>query len=358
MTIIQLTGDARDEARFLDLPGRVHAGDVQYVPAFQAAERAALRDPAHQDCQAAFVVTRNGDAIGRCLARRAAGAAAGSIGWFAAFDDPEACRLLLAAAETWLREQGATHILGPMDGDTWHHYRFTTGPFDTPPFLKEPWNPPWYPALWEACGYTVVDRYLSARIPDPARAAARMAPYLKRVRRQGYTFRPIRMQELARELELLHDLSCRIFEGNRHYRPITRDAFLQLYAGSRPLMVPPLCQFCCAPDGTEAGFVFCYPDLSGAVRAMRGQRGPLALLRFWRRRGRADRVCVKSLGCLPDYRGTGMGPALMALALEQTVACGYGEALMCLMHEDNDSRRLDGGASEVFRHYVLYGKQG
>jgi L-amino acid N-acyltransferase YncA len=67
-------------------------------------------------------------------------------------------------------------------------------------------------------------------------------------------------------------------------------------------------------------------------------------------------VCIKSLGCLPKCRGTGAGPALVALALEQILALGYREALMCLMHRDNESRRLDGGSSRAFREYVLYAK--
>lgn len=341
---------------FLALTARVYAADPLFIPDTPDAETAALSDPAYVDRQAAFIVEQDGDMRARCVARLAEAPETGTIGFFDAFNDVEACRLLLAAAEDWLRTRGVKRVLGPMDGDTWHRYRFAVEPLQAAPFLKEPWNRAYYPALWEACGYTVTDRYLSTRIVNPAKAAANLAPYQRRIRRQGYTFRPLDPGRLTDELTLMHHLSVQIFAGNRHYTPIPLDSFLQLYEGIQPLLVPGLCQFCCAPDGSVAGFVFCYPDYAEAVRAMRGRRDWLAKGRFvWGRR-RATRVCIKSLGCLPAYRGTGVGPALMALAFEQTVANGYDEALMCLMHEVNDSRRLDGGTSEPFRQYVLFEK--
>jgi len=341
---------------FPALTARVNADDPFFIPSPPEAEIAALSDPAYRGRQAAFIVEQDGDVRARCVARLAEAPGSGTIGFFAAFNDLAACRLLLTAAENWLRARGVKRVLGPMDGDTWHHYRFALEPLSAAPFLKEPWNPPYYPTLWEACGYTVVDRYLSSRIVNPAMAAANLAPYQRRIARQGYTFRPLDTHRLQDELTLMHQLSVQIFAGNRHYTPIPLASFLQLYDGIGPLLVPGLCQFCCAPDGRVAGFVFCYPDYADAVRAMRGRREGLAKVRFLLGRRRARRVCIKSLGCLPAYRGTGVGPALMGLAFEQTVTHGYAEALMCLMHEVNGSRRLDGGTSEPFRNYVLFEK--
>jgi len=356
MQVLELDTGKTSQRRFAALTARVYATDPLFIPDTPGAAAAALADPAYIDRQAAFMVEQDGDVRARCVARLAEAPDTGTIGFFEALNDVEACRLLLAAAEGWLRSRGVNRVLGPMDGDTWHRYRFAVEPLQAAPFLKEPWNPAYYSALWEACGYTVADRYLSTRIVNPADAAANLAPYQRRIRRQGYTFRPLDASRLADELTLMYRLSVQIFAGNRHYTPIPLDSFLQLYDGIRPLLVPGLCQFCCAPDGSVAGFVFCYPDYADAVRAMRGRRDWLAKVRFLRGRRRATRVCIKSLGCLPAYRGTGVGPALMGLAFEQTVASGYGEALMCLMHEVNDSRRLDGGTSEPFRQYVLFEK--
>ena len=356
MNLRTLTPESLGSSGFHHLPERVHAGDLLHIPSGWRVEEAELTEPTYARRQALLMVERGGEALCRCVARLGDEDSFGTIGFFEAMDDVPACRLLLAAAEDWLREHGVRRVLGPMNGDTWHGYRFAVGPWDVPPFLKEPWNPRYYPSLWDACGYEVEDNYLSARITDPSAAAGRLMPFLRRVRRRGYTFRSIRKARLEEDLDILYRLSTCIFEENRHYTPIAREAFMGLYEGIGPILVPSLCQFCCAPDGKEIGFMFCYPDYGDAVRAMTGRRGVRAKLAFLWHRRRASRVCLKSLGCLPEYRGTGAGPALVALALEEVAKRGYREALMCLMHEDNDSTRLDGGASEPFRRYVLYGK--
>ena len=358
MKLLEIKPADAEQAGFFALSERVHANDPHFIPAGRAAAASMLHDPDFAGRQAVFMLERKGALQARCVARLGTSSDTGTIGFFEAIDAPDACRLLLSRAERWLYRQGIRRVLGPMDGDTWHAYRFATGlnTDSEAPFLKEPWNPPYYPMLWEACGYTLVDKYFSSRISDPARAADRLMPYRRRVERQGYTFRKINKNCLTRELDLMYSLAVRIFQQNPHFTAISRASFLRLYAGIRPLIQQGLCQFCCAPNGQEIGFVFGYPDYADAVRNMRGGRGPLAMLKFLRGRRLATRVCIKSLGCLPDYRGTGVGPALMALAFEQTSACGYDEALMCLMHEANDSRRLDGGASEPFRQYALYQK--
>ncbi len=81
----------------------------------------------------------------------------GLIGFFEAANEPEPVRELLREAASWLRAQGAKQVVGPMDGDTWHRYRVNAGPFDEPPFLLEPVNPPYYRDLWAP--FEIIERY-------------------------------------------------------------------------------------------------------------------------------------------------------------------------------------------------------
>ncbi len=354
MNVSVITNPAQHDG-FLKLPTVIGTTDPGFIQEAPAVTRAALDVPEYRDRQAAFLVCAENTPVARCLARCGTNNL-GTIGFFAAQQDVDACRMLLDAACNWLGNHGVKRVLGPMDGDTWHPYRFNLGPYDEMPYLKEPWNPPWYPAMWEACGFAEIDRYYSARMPDPARTAQAFAPFLKRVRRKGYTFRPFRKEAMAEELDILYHLSLKIFPENRHYTPISREAFHALYAGAGPLIHPAFCQYCCNAQGEEIGYVFAYPDVADAVRAMRGKQGLLAKLRFLTKRGRADRACIKTLGCIPAYQGKGVAPALMALACEAVANAGYSQALMCLMHADNDSRRLDAGTSELFREYALYAR--
>ena len=348
-------GDDAENA-FFALPRKIYAHDPLWIDPGPRAERKAWLDPFYADRQCAWVAYDDRAVVARCVARHAPASDTGTIGFFESVNDVEICRALLNTAEQWLRDRGADRVRGPMDGDTWQRYRWAVPPLTEPSFLKEPWNPPYYPDLWEACGYAVTDRYTSSLIRNPAATAEALAPFRRRTERQGYTFRPFNLATWQSELECLYHLSTAIFAGNQHYSAIDLETFIRLYDDARPLIVPSLCQFCCDPKGEVVGFFFSYPDVAAAVRSMRGRRDVLAKLRFlWRRRD-ARRVCVKSLGSLPRHHGTGIGPALMAVACSEIARLGFDEALMCLMHEDNDSRRLDGGQSEPFRQYALFEK--
>jgi len=69
---------------------------------------------------------------------------------------------------------------------------------------------------------------------------------------------------------------------------------------------------------------------------------------------KAKRTCIKTLGTVPEKRGSGLTAALTYLSFQNSVQLGYGQTLMCLMHSSNDSRRFGGKADHPFRSYALY----
>ncbi len=307
------------------------------------------------DGGAAYLAYADSAPVARCHATLQTGdASIGTIGHFEAHNAPAAATALLHAAAEGLRTRGARRIVGPMNGDTWHRYRFATGPFDAPPFINEPWNPPYYPALWEDAGFTVTETYDSHRVANPAQAAANQAQFHQRCVRQGYTFTPITARNHTDLLPQMHALSCRIFTTNVLYTPVDLPTFMQLYRPARALLRPGLSWLAHAPDGTAVGYVFAYPDYAGAMRAMRGQTNLSARLRFLWGKRLATRVCMKTLGVIPEKRGTGLTAALTYLTYTNCVTLGYRETLMCLMHRDNASHRFSGGTTQPFRSYALY----
>jgi hypothetical protein len=126
----------------------------------------------------AFARDENADDNGRVIFQNAAARCTailrgdlGLIGFFEAMNEPALVQQLLREAAAWLRAQGAQQVIGPMDGDTWHRYRVNAGPFDEPPFLLEPVNPPFYAELWAP--FQIVERYSSKRVHDVAGRTAR-----------------------------------------------------------------------------------------------------------------------------------------------------------------------------------------
>jgi hypothetical protein len=267
---------------------------------------------------------------GSCVARLRGDV--GMIGSFEAANEPEGVARMLQDAARWLRAQGAQHVLGPMDGDTWHRYRVNAGPFDAPPFLLEPVNPPYYDALWREAGFEVLERYSSKRIDDVSRLAEQLEPMHARALARGYRIRSFKLAKLQDELTLVWRLSLEIFRGNAWYSDISLDDFLALYKNVDRLLVPELVLFI-EHEGEPVGFLFAYPD--SAPRA----------------------VDYKTIGVVPAHRRGYVGWAMLQQAYAAALTAGRPIANHCLMREENASQSMDGGEGTTFRHYYLYAQR-
>ncbi len=278
----------------------------------------------------------------------------GTLGFFAVSTECHDIKPLLGESVDWLKQNGADSIVGPMDGDTWHRYRLNTGPWDDPPFLMEPENPSYYAALWKQAGWQVVDRYHSKTIDDVSSVVSVLRPDFEAACHAGFQFRPLRMSEFGQELDRIYQLSTTAFRGSFLYDDISRDQFLALYQGVRPLVEPSLIWFAMDQDGREIGFLFCVIDYYRAVSAMRGKRNWWAKLKFLIHRRIVDAVNFKSIGILPEHRRHGLATALMYLGYRASLDLGFLRSNLCLIRDGNPSAQLDAGKSRMLRRYELY----
>lgn len=360
ITITDATTDERALKLFLDLPASVYQDD----PCFCASPRSAvlrdLRRDAFVGAQRILVAEDDGRPVARVVARRSlkliddAGRPHGMLGFFEALEHAEAVRELLETSIGWLSDTGAGTVVGPMNGDTWHSYRFNIGPFDYPPFLMEPYNPPYYPELWERCGFTTLETYYSQRVENIQALMSGLEQKHERALSNGYTMRRLDSHRFLEELETIYVLSGESFADNFLYSEISLREFISLYAGAKRLLDPDLTWLTHAPDGSTAGFLFALPDEFRAVAAMRGRRDPLALLRFALTRGKADAINIKSAGVARAHRRTGLFAALTFCACREAVRKGHRAVNLCLIKEGNPSGALADSVAKVLRRYVLY----
>jgi hypothetical protein len=64
--------------------------------------------------------------------------------------------------------------------------------------------------------------------------------------------------------------------------------------------------------------VLAFPDVSDALRAMRGRLTPWGVVRLFHDRARATRVALNGAGIRPEYQGHG-GNALLYVQIERAV---------------------------------------
>ncbi len=345
---------------FYGVPERVYAGDPLYLKTSIDSVRSGVERPEFTNSQLPLLALVDGIPVSRIIARASQNfidGKPGKIGLFSYFEsgnDPAAVKELFNHACRWLRHRGVGRIFGPMDGDTWHKYRVNVGPFQHKPFLMEPYNPEYYASLWEEYGFRVFARYYSKRVDEVRQILPGFIRYYNRSLKNGFTYRHFRLADFDNELNILYDLSCRIFSQNPFYTEISREEFKSLYADAQSIIVEDLIWFCQDRQGLYCGFVFALPDYFDAVLSMGASRNLWARLKFLLKRKRADTLNLKTLGTLPEYRGKGLGPALMYKAYERGCEMGLNSANLCLIHEDNVSGRLDGNKGELLRNYNLY----
>jgi len=367
LSILDALRDPAGRRAFFRLPELVYAGDPGYCATRPGDAVASLERRELAGRQLALAAVAAGRPAARLVARLspalrdASGRPYGMLGFVEALAGEtggEAAARLFAEGIAWLRAVGAGEIIGPMDGDTWHRHRLNVGPWDEEPFLLEPYNPPHYRGLWEGQGFAVLERYGSLRVDDLPAVAAHLEPRRQQALAAGYRLRRLDMRRFREELGVLYRLSCAIFAGNFLYTEIPEDEFAALYVGARGLVDPDLAWIAEAPGGEAAGFLFAFPDRFREVAALRGGRGPGALLRYGaarlRRRGRLPAVNFKTLGVLAAHRRAGIAAALMAQGHLAAAAKGYRTAHHCLFREGNPSGSLDGGHGRVLRRYLLY----
>jgi hypothetical protein len=110
-------------------------------------------------------------------------------------------------------------------------------------------------------------------------------------------------------------------------------------------------------QGTLAGFAVALLDLADAVRAMRGQLGLAARLRFLVRRRRARRINFYIGGVTREEqaKGSGLGRAGYAHVVRRILDAGYDEMIQSLIVRNGFSHALAGPfRKNIRREYALY----
>jgi GNAT superfamily N-acetyltransferase len=252
------------------------------------------------------------------------------LGWYECIDDADAARALLDAVRERVRARDGRSVLGPINGTTWHRYRFAD-PAPAPPFFLDVHHKPYYAAQWLACGAVRIDEYSSTSF-DSLDELPEHDAHVEAQRRRGITLRQFRPDRFDEELRLLHTLSLAGFASNRFYSPIDLEEFVELYEPLRPIVRPELVLFA-EENGAPVGFVFAVDNLYERERRS---------------------LVMKSATVIPEYAGRGLGHLLLETIHRTASAQGYDQIIHALIHRGNRSGSILAERSRLLREYAVY----
>ncbi len=361
----------KDWDDFLDLPEIVYRDDPNWVPPLRKAIAQQLSEnssfKAYGDLQP-FVARQGGEAVGRIVSAinqrlvEKEGRAVGLVGYFECLEDRTVAKALLEAACDWLREKGCVVGRGPIDLSTHINCLLLVDGFDSPPHIMMPYNPRYYPQLFEDAGWQptkdayAYDFHMNQLSPAFERS-------YRRALDAGIRFRSIHMRGKGFEDDCrsLYRVFTQSFSDNWSATPRSEDEFLEEARDLRHIADPDLFPVA-EHNGQMVGFWMGLPDFNIALRHIGGRLNAIGLLKLLWYQRKINQARVLAVGVLPEYQKPrlALGPALVYLGMQggSSKPGRYKRAELSWVWEDNKSSRklIESSGGIVYKTYRIYEK--
>ncbi|WBB71259.1 hypothetical protein O7602_15975 [Micromonospora sp. WMMD1128] len=231
-----------------------------------------------------------------------------------------------------------------------------TSGFDDRGFVDSAWNPPRYPAAYEAHGFTrrfVSDTWICP-VPAPDEPAPALGAQPDGTRLELHRGNVRRLDE---QLDLLRGMLNDSFAQLGYYTPISAAQLRRQTDGLAYLLDESLLLYL-TRDGRPVAFVLCVPDLSDFLVRVRGDLSPVNQLRLLatRRRYRREAVLIVK-GVVPECQGRGYQRLLSTHLHRNLHDGGYTTLRSTYVERDNPAsaaqyRRLGGRPLHGYTFYA------
>ncbi|MDE0020615.1 MAG: N-acetyltransferase [Candidatus Poribacteria bacterium] len=313
-----------DRNRFIDVPYRLHADEPHWRAPLRLSQASVLntkKNPFFQQARvAAWLALQNGLPAGRIAAivnpahNDFHEDKVGFFGFFECVNDRGLAEALFDKAAEWLRQNGMETMRGPANPSTNDECGMLIDPFDKPPMLMTPYNPPYYPQLMDALGFEKAqDLYMLLISHEGGGMDERIFRIADRLeKRMSVKIRPINLNDVRSELASFKELYHSSWERNWGFVPLS-DAELDYIAGDLKTVVHPSSSLFAEADGRLVGACVCLYDMNEILADNRsGRLFPLGLWRVLTAKKRVKGLRIFLLGVVPEYRNRGLDAVLYA----------------------------------------------
>jgi GNAT superfamily N-acetyltransferase len=334
VVITPVSGKA-DFNAFIDLAYQHNADDPNYVPQLRSEEVAKFTPKGNPFFEHAriqlFLARRSGAVVGRISAHidelaiaqpaeQGMGPGTGNWGALEAEDEGIA-RQLIATAEDWLRDQGMTRVLAPMNLSVWEEPGLLVKGHDHPPMVMMGHQSPKFQPWIEGAGYvhakTLYTYDLDIRKEFP--------PLIQRIVQSGEKNPRIRIREVElahfdREARIICEILNDAWSDNWGFVPFTEAEIIHTGKKLKPLVKPDLIRIA-ELEGEPVAFMMTLPDLNQVQMRTVGKNGkpsPLgwAKLALWLWRPRPADMRVPLMGVKKRLQASRLASQLAFMMIE------------------------------------------
>lgn len=334
ISIVPVTS-AAERAEFVDHGYRANAGDPNWVPQLRSEELEKFtpgKNPFFEHAKVQlFLARRGGGIVGRISAHidelaltqpveKGFGPNTGNWGALEAEDEGVA-KLLIATAEDWLRSQGMTRVVAPMNLSVWEEPGLLVKGDDHPPMVMMGHHAPRFQGWIESLGYGLIKKLytydLDITKPFP--------PLIERIVASGEKNPRIRIREVVlknfdEEAALIVEILNEAWSENWGFVPFTQSEIEYTAKHLKPLVNPDLIRVA-ELDGEPVAFMMTLPDANEIFGRVNGRNGKPSILGWiklalWLRKPRHMGMRVPLMGVRKRLQASRLASQLAFMMIE------------------------------------------
>ncbi|MBL8937251.1 MAG: N-acetyltransferase [Archangium sp.] len=368
VTVEECTSQAqRDE--FVRFPLTHYLNDPVFVQPIVAERRDFIDPRANPFFEAAratyFLARRQGRVVGRIAAcvdsrfNRFHGTREGFVGLFESQNDPGLAAALFQPACEWLRQQGMTRVIGPVNLAFHHDVGVLIDGFDQPHSMMNAYNHRFYAGLFEANGFEAYKDLVSYEVSAPSGMPDKVVRLANRVRASGQVkIRQVDTSDPEGELRRIKAISESMLKpGAFGLSPMSEAELEHIVRKLKPLILfrPELCLVAEVNDEPVA-FCITVPDTNSAVKEAAGLLFPFGLARMLWAARKLQRLKVLLFGIKSGFRRRGIDALMAHETFLGAVRLGYTTAEVGWMPEDDKllTRMVQAAGGKRIKTYRVF----
>lgn len=367
VSVEEVTGSAGRDA-FVRFQLEHYSGDANFVPPIVAERRDFIDpkvNPFFREARAAFFLARRqGRVVGRVAAivddryNRFHHTSDGFVGLFESQNDPGLAAALFEAAAAWVRRQGMTRVLGPINLAFHHDCGVLIDGFERPPSMMMPYNPRYYARLFEANGFQKLKDLYSYELLTSQGLPDKVVRLAERVKQAG----EVRVRRLdtanpendVRRIKAIYETMMKPGFG---FAPMTDAEFDDAVHRLRPMiLLRPELSLIAESKGEAVAFSITLPDTNIAQRAAGGYLFPFGLAKMlWAARN-IDRLRVLLFGIKDGWRRRGIDALIALETWQQAVKLGYVAGELGWVMDDDKlvNRTIEATGAQRIKTYRIF----
>uniref|UniRef100_A0A7V3PT26 N-acetyltransferase n=1 Tax=candidate division WOR-3 bacterium TaxID=2052148 RepID=A0A7V3PT26_UNCW3 len=363
---IRTVETASDLDRFVKLPFILYRNDPYWVPPLLNDVKQTLtpgKNPfwSHARRQL-FIAEKNGAIVGRVAAiidtnyNQYHQTAIGFFGFFECENDLATVQALFTAVRNYLAAAGMKQIYGPANPSLNDEAGLLIEPFDGMPYIKMSYNPAYYPALIEQCGFTKVKDLYAYSVPLDQPIPEKLQRVLNALKNKpGLTVRPVNLKDLKTDLKYIKEIYNDSWSQNWDFAPMTDEEIDDLARQLKPIIQPAICPLVFYQD-EPAGMCIALPDYNQVLKRLNGKLFPFGWLKFLLFKNRITRARLWALGVKRKFHNLGFDSLLYYESFIGAKKLGYTEGEVSWILEDNFAiiRPILMWGGKLYRKYRVY----